>query len=307
MEDFLSVVFDDLHLKGAGYAFIHGHANWSAKVALPGRAVFHAVLFGEVYLHTNEQVYHLHAGDLFVLPSGVAHQLTDGPQAQQGSENISYVLSDRRHQPYTLGAGDISAIVLIAGSHYDTDLGQPLMSALPAAFAVAGQGQEPPEWLRIGILFLQQEISESRPGQQSILNRLGDIWFMQCLRVYIEKIATDDSSWLRALKDPALATVLSAVHRQPEQDWTVLKMADLAHLSRSAFADRFQRTMGKPPQRYVNEHRMRLAAWQLRHSDQPVCRIADMIGYASETAFGQAFKRTHGMAPGRYRQHIREQ
>lgn len=307
MEDFLSVIFDDLHLKGAGYAFIHGHANWSAQVALPGRAVFHAVLFGEVYLHTSEQSYHLRAGDLFVLPSGIAHQLTDSPQIQQAPENISYVLSERRHQPYVLGENSISAIVLVAGSHYDTDLGQPLMSALPSAFLVAGQGQEPPEWLRIGILFLQNEISKARPGQQSILNRLGDIWFMECLRVYIEHIATDDSSWLRALKDPALASVLSAVHRKPEQEWTVPKMAELAHLSRSAFADRFQRTMGRPPQRYLNEHRMRLAAWQLRHSDQPVCRIADMIGYASETAFGQAFKRAHGMAPGRYRQYIRAQ
>ena len=307
MEDFLSVVFDDLHLKGAGYVFVHGHANWSAQVALPGRAIFHAVLFGEVYLHTHEQTYHLRAGDLFVLPSGLAHTLSDASLSPQTSENISYALSERRHQPYALGKGDISAIVLIAGSHYDTDLGQPLMSALPSAFLVAGQDQEPPEWLRIGILFLQQEIRESRPGQQSILNRLGDIWFMQCLRVYIDKISTDDSSWLRALKDPALATVLSAVHRKPEQEWTVPKMAELAHLSRSAFADRFQRTMGKPPQRYLNEHRMRLAAWQLRHSDQPVCRIADMTGYASETAFGQAFKRAHGMAPGRYRQHIRAQ
>lgn len=307
MEDFLSVVFDDLHLKGAGYVFVHGNLNWSAQVSLSGRAVFHAVLYGEVYLHTAERTQLLRAGDLFVLPSGLTHILTSHPQPPQSSVNISHALSERKHEPYVIGEGDTTAIILTAGSHYDTELGQPLMSALPSAFLVAGQGQEPPEWLRIGILFLQNEISETRPGQQSILNRLGDIWFMQCLRVYIDKITPDDSSWLRALKDPALATVLSAVHRKPEQEWTVPKMAALAHLSRSAFADRFQRTMGKPPQRYLNEHRMRLAAWQLRHSDQPVCRIADMIGYASETAFGQAFKRAHGMAPGRYRQHIREQ
>ncbi|MEO6698526.1 MAG: AraC family transcriptional regulator [Paraperlucidibaca sp.] len=307
MEDFLSVVFDDLHLKGAGYVFIHGGEDWSARVVLPGRAVFHAVLFGEAFLHTAEDSFHLHAGDLFVLPTGLAHTLTPSSNSSQTPENISHALSERRHAPYELGTGATTAMVLTAGSHYDTDLGQPLMSALPAAFLVAGQDQEPPEWLRIGILFLQQEINVTRPGQQSILNRLGDIWFMECLRVYIEQISTDDSSWLRALKDTALAAVLSALHRAPEQDWTVPKMAALAHLSRSAFADRFHRIMGKPPQRYLHEHRMRLAAWQLRHSDQPVCRIAEMTGYASETAFGQAFKRAHGMAPGRYRQHIRKQ
>lgn len=307
MQDFLSVVFDDLHLKGAGYVFIHGGQQWAADIALPGRAIFHAVLYGEIYLHTAEQVYHLSAGDLMVLPTGLHHVLSDSPQTPHHPHAISHALSERRHAPYAIGDGETTAMVLTAGSHYDTELGQPLMSALPSAFLVAGQGKEPPEWLRIGILFLQQEIRQTRPGQQSILNRLGDIWFMECLRVYIEHSSAEDNSWLRALKDPALATVLSAVHREPEFEWTVPAMADLAHLSRSAFADRFQRIMGKPPQRYVHEHRMRLAAWHLRHSDQPVCRIADMTGYASETAFGQAFKRAHGMAPGRYRQHIRAQ
>lgn len=307
MEDFLSVVFDDLHLKGAGYVFLQGNQRWSARVALPGRAIFHAVLFGDVYLHTAEQLYTLKAGDLMVLPAGQVHTLSDSSHSSATSENIGHSLSERRHAPYDIGQGDATAMVLTAASDYDTELGQPLMSALPAAFLVAGQGKEPPEWLRIGILFLQHEISQQRPGQQSILNRLGDIWFMECLRVYIEHISADNSSWLRALKDPALATVLSAVHREPEREWTVPAMAALAHLSRSAFADRFQRIMGKPPQRYLHEHRMRLAAWQLRHSDQPVCRIADMTGYASETAFGQAFKRMHGLAPGQYRQHIRAQ
>lgn len=307
MEDFLSVVFDDLHLKGAGYVFTQGSQPWSAHIILPGRAIFHAVLFGEVYLHTVGQVYRLQAGDLFVLPTGLEHYLSSSAERRPAPDNISAALSQRQHEPHQIGQGPMSALVLTAGSHYDTELGQPLMSALPTAFLINGHGQEPPEWLRIGILFLQQEISDKRPGQQSILNRLGDIWFMQCLRVYIEQLSVDDSSWLRALKDPALALVLSAVHREPQREWTVPNMAALAHLSRSAFADRFQRIMGKPPQRYLSEHRMRLAAWQLRHSDQPVCRIADMIGYASETAFGQAFKRSHGMAPGRYRALIRSQ
>lgn len=306
MDDFLSVVFDDLHLKGAGYVFIQGHQRWAGHIALPGRAIFHAVLWGEVYLHTPEHVHHLSAGDLMVLPTGQVHTLSDSALPPRDTHALSEALSERRHIPYALGDGHATATVLTAASHYDTDLGQPLMSALPPIFLVAGQGAEPPEWLRIGIVFLQHEISVTRPGQQSILNRLGDIWFMECLRVYIEQISAEDNSWLRALKDPALAAVLSALHRQPEREWTVPMMASLANLSRSAFADRFQRIMGMPPQRYLHSHRMRLAAWQLRHSDQPVCRIADMTGYASETAFGQAFKRAHGMAPGRYRLHIRD-
>jgi AraC-like DNA-binding protein len=47
---------------------------------------------------------------------------------------------------------------------------------------------------------------------------------------------------------------------------------------------------------------MRLALWQLRHTQQPVCRIAEMVGYGSETAFSQAFKRIYGSSPSHYRQ-----
>ena len=59
--------------------------------------------------------------------------------------------------------------------------------------------------------------------------------------------------------------------------------------------------MGKPPLTYLAEHRMRLAVWQLRHTQQPVCRIAEMVGYSSETAFSQAFKRVYGSSPSAFR------
>ena len=41
---------------------------------------------------------------------------------------------------------------------------------------------------------------------------------------------------LEAMVDSRLGMVLSMLHESPEHDWTLDSMAELAHLSRSAFA-----------------------------------------------------------------------
>lgn len=307
MQDFLSIIFDDLHLTGARYFFISAAEPWATSVELEGRAVFHAVLHGSTAVEVDGQRFVLEAGDIFIVPTGCRHRLgMVDPVPGLPETDISAEFEQHRGTTIALGEGNLSAYLITACCSFDVELGQPLMSALPRGVPLHGLGSSPPEWLRIGIQFLQQETRELRPGHQSILNRLGDIWFVECLRLYVENLPEGNDSWLRALKDPALAAVLSAIHRAPGQGWTVPELAKLACLSRSAFADRFLRIMGKPPLTYVAEHRMRIAAWQLRHSEQPVCRIAEMVGYTSETAFGQAFKRIHGVAPGRYREQLRQ-
>lgn len=308
MQDFLSIIFDDLHLTDTRYFFISAGAPWHARVEVEGRALFHAVLQGRAAAEVDGQRFILEAGDIFIVPTGCRHRLSqveEGPSMPETDISGEFTIGHRR-EPVLVGEpGTTSAFLISASCSFDVELGQPLMSALPRGVPLHGLGVSPPEWLRIGIQFLMHETQELRPGHQSILNRLGDIWFVECLRLYVENLPEGNDSWLRALKDPALATVLSAIHRSPGHDWTVPALAQLACLSRSAFADRFHRIMGKPPLTYVAEHRMRIAAWQLRHSEQPVCRIAEMVGYASETAFGQAFKRIHGVAPGRYREQLR--
>lgn len=307
MQDLLSIIFDDLHLTRVRYFFTAAADPWAARVETLGHAVFHAVLQGRAVAEVDGQHHVLESGDCFIIPTGCAHRLTMiDPPAGLTDTDLSHEFQDDRDTPITLGEGPLSAYLISASCRFDTELGQPLMSVLPLGVPLRGIGNSPPEWLRIGLQFLLQETRERRPGHQSILNRLGDIWFVECLRMYVEGLPENDDSWLRVLKDQALATALSAIHRAPGQDWTVPALAELACLSRSAFADRFQKIMGRPPLTYVAEHRMRLAAWHLRHSEQPVCRIAEMVGYASETAFGQAFKRLHGVAPGRYREQLRK-
>jgi AraC-like DNA-binding protein len=46
---------------------------------------------------------------------------------------------------------------------------------------------------------------------------------------------------------------------------------------------------------------MRFAALRLLESDDPIARIAEAAGYASEPAFHRAFKRAHQASPAAWR------
>jgi transcriptional regulator GlxA family with amidase domain len=110
-----------------------------------------------------------------------------------------------------------------------------------------------------------------------------------------------DARWLNALRDPGLSRTLANIHAHPGTRWTVEKLAELAGMSRAAFARRFTQLVGASPLAYVTSRRLDLAARLLRDSDQQLGEIAAAVGYESEFAMSRAFKRSRNVAPGRYR------
>jgi AraC-like DNA-binding protein len=302
--DTLSQILDDIHLSGGEFRYLEARAPWGFAFRTEGRAGFHLVLTGEAWLYlSNEAPVRLEAGDMAVIMNGRDHALLHEQQEQLPAELPDLVPSIQGHSRELIKVGGNGAVTttLSARFRFDAELGKPLLAALPSVLVLRGISDSPPEWLRIGLDFLAQE-GMVRPGHQAIINRLVGVLFIECVRDYVESLPEGTANWLRALRDPALSPVLAAIHGRPAHPWTVPELAGIACLSRSAFAERFGSVMGQPPLSYLAEHRMRLAVWQLRHTQQPVCRIAEMVGYGSETAFSQAFKRIYGSSPSRYRQ-----
>src|SRR5690606_29800750 len=105
---------------------------------------------------------------------------------------------------------------------------------------------------------------------------------------------------LRGLADPRLAPALQQMHRHVARPWTVAQLAKAAALSRSAFFERFTRTVGVPPMEYLLAWRMALARDLLRGRELGVAEVARRVGYGSASTFSTAFSRHVGEAPGRY-------
>jgi AraC-like DNA-binding protein len=91
------------------------------------------------------------------------------------------------------------------------------------------------------------------------------------------------------------------LHARPAHPWTAEALAKEACLSRSAFAERFARTLGMPPISYLAQWRMLLAGQRLRESSETIAQIASTVGYESESTFSRAFTREMGVAPGTWR------
>src|SRR5262249_14308694 len=104
-------------------------------------------------------------------------------------------------------------------------------------------------------------------------------------------------SWLRGLRDPALARVLAVLHERPAEPWTVESLAHEVHSSRATLARRFAEVVGEPPLTYLARWRMHLAAQRLKYSTDTVEAIARQVGYTSEYAFNRAFARHRGQPP----------
>ncbi len=113
--------------------------------------------------------------------------------------------------------------------------------------------------------------------------------------------------WLSGAIDSRINPAMSAMHADPGRAWTVNDLAELSNLSRSAFADRFQRVVGQAPLSHLTTWRLDRAAELLRYSRAPVADIANRVGQPSEAAFSRAFRGRYEMSPTQWRRANTEQ
>lgn len=75
---------------------------------------------------------------------------------------------------------------------------------------------------------------------------------------------------LAGLSDPKLAATLAAVHANPAHSWRIEEMANLAHMSRTSFANHFRDVAGMTLADYLIDWRMGLADSHPRKQQMPL-------------------------------------
>jgi AraC-like DNA-binding protein len=170
----------------------------------------------------------------------------------------------------------------------------PLARALPP-LVILPLTQVPELHHTLALLFA--ETGRVLCGQRLMADRLFEVLMLQLLRWLLDHAAQAGMprGLLTGLGHPKLARALVALHERPGDPWTLDAMAQVAGMSRSAFAACFKEEVGEPPAEYLLRWRISLAQRMLREG-HALKLVAERLGY-SPNALSRAFGQVVGSSP----------
>lgn len=283
IDSVLEAVLSSYQLRVEITANVRYCGTWFEQEPATRFGQFHLVTDGDCWvsgsaLPAPEQ---LRRGDLIVFPTGARHSLSAS------------------RDPHLPAAHDDSPTSMLCGElEFIMGTRNPIFSALPPCFIVRASGSS--DAFRQLADMLAATSTDRRWGRQMVQNKLADSLFTMAVCEYVRS-AGEPRGLLAALTDVRLSKALAAVHERPGEEWTIQGMAQVAGMSRTAFAELFTQTVGQPPIQYLANWRATEARRLLKNRRFSVAAIAEMMGYKSEAAFRRFFKRVDGEGPGKVR------
>lgn len=163
-----------------------------------------------------------------------------------------------------------------------------------------------PRGMELGqlIALLATEVGVDAAGGPLVQNHLAQVLLVHMLRAHAGH--TDrPTGWLGALNEDGIGAALRALHADVARSWSLKELAEISHMSRSAFARAFKDHVGVPPLEYLIRWRMDLARDALARDTLSISELARATGYQSESAFSTAFRRVVGSSPTTFRNQAR--
>lgn len=176
-------VFARTRLGSAGHLAVHeALGDALGEAALP---CFHLVTEGRVWLHPGDgsEPTLLKAGDVAFFPRGSAHRLTgQAPLLGLAPRRTCVGTGEMRASGATLvesflpGSLDQAVGRTLSGSIQIQGWRRRGCGGLPPWLTLQWGEQTVPQWLTIGLTYLDQELSRERLARQAVIDRLGDIF-----------------------------------------------------------------------------------------------------------------------------------
>ena len=295
MADPLSEVITLLRPRTVFAKVITGAGRWGVRYAAYGQPSFCAVLDGACRLAVDgHRPLTLEAGDFLLLPATpgfTMSSLVPGKAELVDPKLAAAPAGEVRH-----GTRGGKPDVRLLGGYFvfESPDAALLVSLLPGLVHVRGA-----ERLTTLVRLVGDEAGGTRSGRDLVLTRLVEVLLVEALRSTSGEDAPP--GLLRGLADDRLAPAMRHMHGQLARAWTVVELAKLSGLSRSAFFERFVRTVGMPPMEYLLAWRMVVAKDLLARDDAGLTEVAARVGYGSASAFSTAFSRQVGQPPSAYR------
>ncbi len=278
---------------------VEGAGQWSISGQASGEPFYCALLEGRCRLGVDGQPpITLEPGDFVLVPA--MHQLVNSSMEADADTCATMPLQVAEGH-FRIGRphGPAELRMQIGHCRFGSLDSALLVPLLPRVIHVRGMPR-----LAALVQLVADEARARRPAREPVLQRLLEVLLIEALRCSAGP--ADAPGLVRGLADERLATALRALHARPGHPWTVVELAAEAALSRSAFFQRFSRTVGVAPMEYLLVWRMALARQLLREPNLGLEQVAERVGYRSAATFSVAFARQVGQSPARYVRSLRE-
>lgn len=280
---------------------VSGSGRWGVRYPSSGSAGFGVVMTGKCHLQVEGcESVELAEGDFILLPTGPSFVIISDPDVEpDGIETCpTPVIVAKTH--YGQSAGEPDFRLLGGYFWFSAPNVEMLMQIVPALIHIKC-ADKAARRVANTIGSLREEALDQRPGRDLVIQRLIEVMLIEALRHRSEQSGVSvRPGLLNALADDRIGRALTSFHADIARAWSVGSLAEEAHLSRTAFSERFTRLVGIPPMTYLIEWRMAVAKDILQRERLPQDVVAATVGYQSASAFNTAFRREVGQAPGEY-------
>ena len=295
----MDIITDVLNtLRFNGNVFIHSNfaGLWGARFQPVGLPVFHCVLLGSCWIKSDLEASYteLQAGDVCFLPNGIGHAIADSPTTDCRSAVINPgQICIKSDVPDKQAETRLLCGVFRSGYTFQ----HPIFSTLPEVMHVAfSKDVDGCSWGQHAGYAIDNALNYNSAGLEALTDRLYEILLIQILQKFFY-LNTSVVSFYSNQRSPRVHRVLEAIHSDPAAEWSLDKMAELAHMSRSAFTVNFRELAGMSPMSYLTSWRMLKARSLVQNTGLPLKIIAHKVGFRTQSGLNKAFRQFFGITP----------
>lgn len=236
----------------------------------------HFILQGKGTLEINGKSYHLHRGQIFVIPPDIETYYYADPSDPWHYTWVSFAGTQAT---YLLEKAGITAESPVRDTYIDPEIFLSLTEQILDHHEITVSN----ELIRTALMYqIVAKLIESQTQQLSSTNSQPSYDYSP--DVYVE-------------------CAVEYIH----YNYNHISVSDIASyigITRSYLAHIFKQKLQISPQQYLVNYRLEQAGRLLRTTSLPVQEISEKVGYSNPLTFSKIFKSTYKLSPKNYRLHI---